>query len=129
MLRQIHPAFFVLTLCGEEVSLELCPSFFGVWFFIPSATGAHKMPSYKDFCIFHIDLLRMPNKNTSCLLIIGAIFNLCEQGFNRLLGVSCAAHLLKVIFQVHSCDVAVGHEEVIQNFTSFAVRKTHHVVV
>jgi hypothetical protein len=119
----------VLSVCGGKVSLELCPSFLNAELFIPPATGAHEVPSCNFFGITNIYLMRVPNDNASCFRIISTILNLFEKGLNRLLRVTCAVHLFKIIFQIHSRDVAISHEEMVQHLTRCDVCKTHHVVV
>jgi hypothetical protein len=119
----------VLAVCSCEVSFELCPSFFHVGFFIPPATSAHEAPSCKYFCVTNIYLLRVHNYNASCFRIISTILNLFEKGLNRLLGVPRLAHLFKVVFQIHSRDVAIRHEEMVKHFPSCDVLKTDHDVV
>jgi hypothetical protein len=56
------------------------------------------VPSYKYFGVANIDLLWVSNEDASCLRIICTILNLLEQGFNRLLGIPCSAHVFKVDF-------------------------------
>jgi hypothetical protein len=103
----------VLMVCDGEVSFELCPSFFNAELFISTAACTHEVPSCKDLCITNIDLLRVTNDNASCFRIISTILNMFEKGLNRLLRVPCAAHLFKIVFKIHSRDVAISNEETV----------------
>jgi hypothetical protein len=108
----------VLTVSGSKVGLELCPSFFSQMFFIPPAAGAHEVPSCKYVGVSNVDLLWVSNEETACIRVICTILNMLEQGFNRLLGIPCSAHVFKVDFQIIGGDVAVSAEKVVQHVPS-----------
>jgi hypothetical protein len=103
----------VLTVSRSEMGLELCPSFLHEMLFIQPATCAHEVSSCKYFGVATSDFLRVSNDEAACLLTICTLLNLLEQGFNRLLGIPCSAHVFKVDFKINRSDVAVSAEEVI----------------
>jgi hypothetical protein len=105
----------VLTVSGGEVGLKLCPSLFSKWFFVPLAAGHHEVPSCKYVCISNVDFLWVSDKEDFCLIIICTILNLLEQGFNRLLGIPCSAHVFKVVFKIDRGDVAIGGEDMVEH--------------
>jgi hypothetical protein len=119
----------VLTVSGRKVGLKLCPSFVSKWFFVPPATSAHEVPSCKYFCVSNVDLMWVSNKNAPCLRVIVTILNLCEQGFNRLLGIPCSTHVFKVDFKINRRDVAVSAEKMVQHVPSGDVGETNHVFI
>jgi hypothetical protein len=61
--------------------------------------------------------------------MVGEILNLLEQGFNRLLGIPCAAHVFKVVFQANHGDVPIGAEEMVNHGPYGDVGKTNHVII
>jgi hypothetical protein len=83
--------------------------------FVTPMTCAHEVTSCKYFGIVNVDLLRVSNEDATCLRIIVTIWNLLEQGFNWMLGISCSAHVFKIDFKVNRSDVAVSVEEVIHH--------------
>jgi hypothetical protein len=105
----------VLTVSGSKLRFELWPSLVGRLLFAPLTTRTHEVTSSKYFGVANVDLLRVPNEDSSCFRIICTILNLLEQGFNWLLGIPRSAHVLKIDFHVDRSDVAVSFEEVIQH--------------
>jgi hypothetical protein len=119
----------LLTVSGGEVGLKVCPSLVSKWCFVPPATGAHAVPSCQFFCISNVDLLWVSDKDAACLRIIGTILNLLEQGFNRLLGIPCSAHVFKVVLKIDRGDVAIGGEDMVEHVPSGDVGKANHVII
>jgi hypothetical protein len=64
-----------------------------------------------------------PIKTPPCFRVIGTILNLLEQGFNRLLGIPCSSHVLKVDFKINRGDVAVSADQMVQHVPSGDVGK------
>jgi hypothetical protein len=64
-----------------------------------------------------------------CLRINCTILNLIEQGFNRLLGIPCSAHVFKVDFQINGGDVAVSAEKMVQHVPGGDVGEVNHVAI
>jgi hypothetical protein len=93
------------------------------------ATGAHKVPCRKDLCISHVDLLRMANFEASCLRKVSTLLNLLEQGLHWLLRVPCPAHLLKIVFQINSCDSVILKKEVLKHLSGRDVSAANHSVI
>jgi hypothetical protein len=60
---------------------------------------------------------------------VGSILNLFEQGFNRLLGIPCSAHVFKVVFQIYRGDVSIGGEYMVKHGPGRDVGKTNHFIV
>jgi hypothetical protein len=121
--------FLVLTVSGSEMGFELSPSFFNEMLFIPPATRAHEVPSWKHIGIANVYLLRVSNDDAACLRIIYTILNLLKQGFNWLLGIPCSAHVFTVDLQIHRSDFAVSAEEVIQHVSGWDIGEADHVVI
>jgi hypothetical protein len=119
----------VLAVSGRKVGLELCPSLVSERFFILLATGAHEVPSCKYVGVANVDLLWVPNDDAPCLRIICTILNLLEQGFNRLLGIPCPAHVFEVDFQINGGDVAVSADNMVQHVPGGDVGKANHVFI
>jgi hypothetical protein len=119
----------VLTVSGRKVGLKLCPRFVSKWFFVPPATGAREVPSCKYVCVSNFDLMCVSNKNAPCLIVIGTILNLLEQGFNGLLGIPCSTHVFKVDFKINRCDVSISAEKMVKDVPSGDVGGPNHVVI
>jgi hypothetical protein len=79
----------VLPVGGSEMELELCPSFLDEMLFIPPATCANEVFSCKYFGVVNVDLMWVSNEDAACLIIVGTVLNLLEQGFNWLMGIPC----------------------------------------
>jgi hypothetical protein len=94
------------------------PKFLSKRLFIPPATCAHEVSSYKYFGVANIDLLWVSNEDAACLRIICTILNLLEQGFNWLLGIPCSAHVFKIDLQIDRSDVAVSADKMVQHVSS-----------
>jgi hypothetical protein len=77
----------VLAVSGGEMRFEVSPSLVSSGFFVPTATGAHELACGKDFCIPHVDLLRGTDGEASCLLIVGTVLDLLEEGLDWLIGI------------------------------------------
>jgi hypothetical protein len=107
----------VLTVSGCEIRFEVSPRFSSGWFLVPTATGAHELPCFKDFCISNIDLLRGTDGDAYCLRIVSTVLNFLEEGLNWLLGIPGSPHILEVDLQVDRCDVAIGLEEMVQHIS------------
>jgi hypothetical protein len=87
---------------------ELCPSFFNGLFLVPPTTCTHEVTCCKYFCIPNVDLLRVPNEDAPCFIIVGELLNLLEQGLNGLLRILSPAHVFKVDLKVDRIDVPVS---------------------
>jgi hypothetical protein len=119
----------VLTVSGSKVGLKLCPILVSKWCLVPTATDTHEVPSSKYGGVANVDLMWVYNKDAPYLRIVCTILNLLEQGFNRLLGIPCSAHLFKVVFKIHRGDVAIGGKEMVEHVTSGDVGKANHVII
>jgi hypothetical protein len=105
----------VLAVSGCEIRFELCPSFFSGRFLVPPATCAHEVTCGEYLCVANVDMLRVTNKDATCLRIVGTVLNMLEEILHWLLGIPSSAHMFKVDLEVDCSDVAVGFEEVIQH--------------
>jgi hypothetical protein len=52
-----------------------------------------------------------------------------KEFFNWMLGVPCFAHVLKIMFNINSCDTAIREEEVIKHVSGRGVSKSDKVII
>jgi hypothetical protein len=115
--------------CCHKVNLEVIPSLVWCNSFIPTLTCTMEVSCGEDPGVHSAEFLCFTNHNSSQLCVIYAILDLLEQSFNRLPGIPCIAHVLKVVFQFHCSDAAIRHKEVFKHFSRIGVSKSNHVIV
>jgi hypothetical protein len=113
----------------RKVNFEVGPSTVRWVLLISRAVGAHEIACFKYLSVPHINLSSVVNCYSSCIREVSIILNLLEQGLHWLLEVPCLAHVLKIVFQINSCDSAISKKQVLKNFPRHNLSKANHVII